>query len=203
MRGCLERLATVRVCVGYKTNCRLGKDMLWALSRQAVSHLSRKNRWDVEDIIEAVGIVHKVCALKACPHLQAQGKRKPTADSMSIFCTGCGETIMRSQSVASEYLREIVKDSFDSLVATMQVCPVCNTFGTIIICSAAAREGVLRVNPDQYLVTPKEHSAGFVTISAEGKTYCSCPSWRFQRKPAKERVCHHLVFFESVGGEHI
>ena len=33
----------------------------------------------------------------------------------------------------------------------------------------------------------------------DGKTlYCTCPSWRFQRLPPKQRTCKHLKAFAAA-----
>jgi len=31
-----------------------------------------------------------------------------------------------------------------------------------------------------------------VKCSKDGHLYCSCPSWKFQKKAPKDRVCKHL-----------
>ena len=39
----------------------------------------------------------------------------------------------------------------------------------------------------------------YINKAKDGSVYCSCPAWRFQHKPAKDRTCKHTDDYTSGG----
>lgn len=43
-----------------------------------------------------------------------------------------------------------------------------------------------------------EHEKTYeIKRGVDGVVYCTCPSWRFQKKPVAKRVCKHMVYAAS------
>ena len=38
-----------------------------------------------------------------------------------------------------------------------------------------------------------------VRLGKDGNVYCTCPAWKFQRKPVADRVCKHMRAAQQAG----
>lgn len=56
-----------------------------------------------------------------------------------------------------------------------------------------AKSAPLKLKRGDKMRVPDSRGEGWhtLTVSGAGKIYCSCPGWRFQKKPTEDRSCKH------------